>query len=369
MKHGIKKSEEGLREFVASSSFSFDSGTIRGFGQEKRFMKRNLYLLDCFASPFFCSIAAIEWFCLHMELISTFVFAFCLVLLVSFPCKAIDPSMAGLVVTYGQPLLLIASSSFHLKKSSSFLMPGSAGFPSVKIVVVGTGTASIYAGFTSFETSCRECLKGGCILFQWKEDLSKEPQVEQELMLVMLNVNQTTRSKNKLNQTNNVLANTEETLKKCQYALKQRDFIIEEQKKAAREDKLNAGNRSVINKFECKLAQDVGSLSNMVAASVSQQNEQLQCIEKFYNIFISINDQAMAELKKKVYASKNLYISHIEALENIVRLHKESVNGSLEDISSMASSNARYVEELLAEESAQGRSIFDVLQGTLSTQR
>ncbi|KAH0641132.1 hypothetical protein KY285_037718 [Solanum tuberosum] len=77
------------------------AATIRGFGQEKRFMKRNLYLLDCFTRPFFCSLAAIEWLCLRMELLSTFVFAFCMVLLVSFPHGSIDPSMAGLAVTYG----------------------------------------------------------------------------------------------------------------------------------------------------------------------------------------------------------------------------------------------------------------------------
>ncbi|KAL8101971.1 ABC transporter C family member 5-like [Apium graveolens] len=77
------------------------AATIRGFGQEKRFMKRNLYLLDCFARPFFCSLAAIEWLCLRMELLSTFVFAFCMVLLVSFRQGTIDPSMAGLAVTYG----------------------------------------------------------------------------------------------------------------------------------------------------------------------------------------------------------------------------------------------------------------------------
>ncbi|KAK9035325.1 hypothetical protein V6N11_077367 [Hibiscus sabdariffa] len=77
------------------------AATIRGFGQEKRFMKRNLYLLDCFARPFFCSLAAIEWLCLRMELLSTFVFAFCMILLVSFPNGSIDPSMAGLAVTYG----------------------------------------------------------------------------------------------------------------------------------------------------------------------------------------------------------------------------------------------------------------------------
>ncbi|GAV77390.1 ABC_tran domain-containing protein/ABC_membrane domain-containing protein [Cephalotus follicularis] len=77
------------------------AATIRGFGQEKRFMKRNVYLLDCFARPFFCSLAAIEWLCLRMELLSTFVFAFCMILLVSFPHGSIDPSMAGLAVTYG----------------------------------------------------------------------------------------------------------------------------------------------------------------------------------------------------------------------------------------------------------------------------
>lgn len=68
------------------------AATIRGFGQEKRFMKRNLYLLDCFARPLFSSLAAIEWLCLRMELLSTFVFAFCMAILVSFPPGTIEPS-------------------------------------------------------------------------------------------------------------------------------------------------------------------------------------------------------------------------------------------------------------------------------------
>ncbi|KAI7748783.1 hypothetical protein M8C21_013644 [Ambrosia artemisiifolia] len=201
-----------------------------------------------------------------------------------------------------------------------------------------------------------------------------------------------------LNQTNDVLANTEETLKKCQYALKERDFIIQEQQKAenalaqqacilradlekslqdnaslfmkiAREDTLNATNRSVVDKFESELAQDVGSLCNMVAASVSQQNDQLQCIEKFCDTLININNKAISDLKKKVSDSRNLYISHVEDMENVVRLHKASANGSLEDISAKAISNARSVEELLAEEASKGQSIFDELQGTISTQQ
>nr|XP_043621293.1 kinesin-like protein KIN-5C [Erigeron canadensis] len=205
-------------------------------------------------------------------------------------------------------------------------------------------------------------------------------------------------TQNNLNQTTKMLVDTEETLKKCQYALKEREFVILEQKKAenalahqacvlrsdlekslqdnaslfmkiAREDKLNAGNRSVVNKFESELAQDVGSLCNMVAASVSEQNEQLQCIEKFCDSFIIINDKAITDLKKKVSASRNLYVSHIEDMENVVRLHKASANGSLEEIFVKASSNAHCVETLLAEEAAKGQSIFDELQGTLSKQQ
>ncbi|KAI5410117.1 Multidrug resistance-associated protein 5 [Lathyrus oleraceus] len=64
-------------------------------------MKRNLYLLDYFARPFFYILAAIEWLCLRMELLSTCVFSFCMLLLVSFPHGSIDPSMVGLAVTYG----------------------------------------------------------------------------------------------------------------------------------------------------------------------------------------------------------------------------------------------------------------------------
>lgn len=66
--------------------------TIRGFEQQKRYMKTNFTLVDNYSRPFFHSFSAIEWLCLRMELLSTFVFAFSMVLLVSFPLGNIDPS-------------------------------------------------------------------------------------------------------------------------------------------------------------------------------------------------------------------------------------------------------------------------------------
>ena len=52
------------------------------------------------------------------------------------------------------------------------------------------------------------------------------------------------------------------------------------------------------------------------------------------------------DMKKKLSSSRTLYISHIEALQNVVRLHKASSNATLEDISSLASTSAKSIEEV-----------------------
>ncbi|KAI8562998.1 hypothetical protein RHMOL_Rhmol03G0079800 [Rhododendron molle] len=203
-------------------------------------------------------------------------------------------------------------------------------------------------------------------------------------------------TKRNLNQTSKSLACTEEELRRCQYALKERDFVISEHKKAenalahqacvlrsdlekslqdnallyskiAREDKLNVDNRSVVNDFQADLVQQLGSLCNTLATSMSRQNEHLQCIEKLCQSFMDIHNKAIMDLKKKMTASGALYISHIEAIQNVVRLHNASSDAGLEEISASVSSNASSIEQFLAAEAVEANSIFEDLQGTLST--
>ncbi|KAJ1375875.1 P-loop containing nucleoside triphosphate hydrolase, partial [Sesbania bispinosa] len=202
----------------------------------------------------------------------------------------------------------------------------------------------------------------------------------------------------KLNKTSILLANTEEELKKCRYTLKEKDFIISEQRKAenalthqacilradlekalqdnaslfskiGREDKLNSDNRAVVNNFQVGLAQQVGSLCNTVATSLSRQNEHLECAENLCNSFLGIHDKAVVDLKKKVTSLRTLYISHIEALQNVVRLHKSCSDATLEEISSLISSNGHSIEEFLASEATKAGSILDDLQSSLSNQQ
>ncbi|CAA0822513.1 Probable 125 kDa kinesin-related protein [Striga hermonthica] len=201
-----------------------------------------------------------------------------------------------------------------------------------------------------------------------------------------------------LNLTSKLLANTEDDLKKCQYSLKERDFVISEQKKSenalahqacvlradlekaqkdnaslflkiAREDKLNADNRSTVDTFQSDLAQKLATLCSSLTASVSQQTEHLQCVENLCNSFLQVHDKVSLELKKKVDSSRVLYLSHFEAVQNFVRLHKAGSNAALEELSALASSTSLSVEEFLAAEAAEAKAVLDDLQDTLTSQQ
>ncbi|XP_065864880.1 putative ABC transporter C family member 15 [Euphorbia lathyris] len=86
------------------------AATIRAFDQEARFFEANLDLIDCHSRPWFHNVSAMEWLSFRLNLLSNFVFAFSLVLLVTLPEGIINPSIAGLAVTYGINLNVLQAS-------------------------------------------------------------------------------------------------------------------------------------------------------------------------------------------------------------------------------------------------------------------
>ncbi|KAH7679022.1 Xenobiotic-transporting ATPase protein [Dioscorea alata] len=67
---------------------------IRAFGQEERFIHTNLGFIDRHSRPWFHNISAMEWLSFRLNLLSNFVFAFSLILLVSLPKGFINPSQS-----------------------------------------------------------------------------------------------------------------------------------------------------------------------------------------------------------------------------------------------------------------------------------
>ncbi|GJW81123.1 multidrug resistance-associated protein 3, partial [Tanacetum coccineum] len=76
------------------------STTIRSFDQQSRFQDTNLKLNDDFARPKFHAAAAMEWLDIRLDMLSSFTFAAFFIFLISIPEGTIDPSIAGLIVTY-----------------------------------------------------------------------------------------------------------------------------------------------------------------------------------------------------------------------------------------------------------------------------
>ncbi|XP_057980420.1 putative ABC transporter C family member 15 [Malania oleifera] len=87
-----------LHHFAESLS---GAATIHAFDQRDRFIDANLGLIDNYSRPWFHNVSAMEWLSFRLNQLSNFVFAFSLVLLVTLPEGIINPSIAGLAITYG----------------------------------------------------------------------------------------------------------------------------------------------------------------------------------------------------------------------------------------------------------------------------
>ncbi|GAU31533.1 hypothetical protein TSUD_333090 [Trifolium subterraneum] len=83
------------------------TSTIRSFDQQSRFHETNLKLSDEFSRPMFNMAAAMEWLSFRIDILSSIIFAFSLTFLISIPPGIINPSIAGLAVTYGLTLNLV----------------------------------------------------------------------------------------------------------------------------------------------------------------------------------------------------------------------------------------------------------------------
>ncbi|CAH2059157.1 unnamed protein product [Thlaspi arvense] len=131
----------------------------------------------------------------------------------------------------------------------------------------------------------------------------------------------------KLSQTSKMLASTNEELKKSQYAMKEKDFITSEQKKAGREDKLSADNRKVVDNYQVELfSEHFSNMFSKVASCLSQQNAHLQGVNKLSQSRLEAHNKAIL-----VRASRDIFTSHLEAVQNVVRLHKPNSSACLEE--------------------------------------
>jgi ABC-type multidrug transport system fused ATPase/permease subunit len=68
------------------------SNIIRCFQKERQFICSIRHLMDNLSRSSLYNAAAMEWLCFRLDIFSSFVFSFMLIILVSLPTSQIDPS-------------------------------------------------------------------------------------------------------------------------------------------------------------------------------------------------------------------------------------------------------------------------------------
>ncbi|XP_021279236.1 kinesin-like protein KIN-5D [Herrania umbratica] len=138
--------------------------------------------------------------------------------------------------------------------------------------------------------------------------------------------------------------------------------------KIERKDKIEDGNRALIQKFQSQLTQQLEILHKTVAASVTQQEQQLKDMEEDMQSFVSTKSEATEELRGRLAKLKNTYGSGIKALDNIATELDGNSKSTFGDLNSEVSKHSHDLEELFKGIASEADALLKDLQSSLYKQ-
>ncbi|KAG4988653.1 hypothetical protein JHK82_030990 [Glycine max] len=138
--------------------------------------------------------------------------------------------------------------------------------------------------------------------------------------------------------------------------------------KIERKDKIEEGNRILVQKFQSQLAQQLEDLHKTVAASVIQQEQQLKEMENDMDSFVSTKAEAIENLRARVGKFKNMYGSGIKALGNLAEEFKGNSELTFEELNSEVAKHSSALENLFQGIALEADSLLNDLQSSLKKQ-
>ncbi|CAN1145683.1 Kinesin-like protein KIN-5D [Linum perenne] len=138
--------------------------------------------------------------------------------------------------------------------------------------------------------------------------------------------------------------------------------------KIERKDKIEDGNRVLVQKFQSQLTQQLEILHKTVASSVTQQETQLKGMEEDMHSFVSVKDEATEELRGKVGKLKTMYGSRIKALDDMAKQLEENSQSTCSNLNSEVSKHSHALEDLLGGISSEADALLIDLQSSLHKQ-
>ncbi|RDX78228.1 Kinesin-like protein KIN-5D [Mucuna pruriens] len=135
-----------------------------------------------------------------------------------------------------------------------------------------------------------------------------------------------------------------------------------------RKDKIEEGNRILIQKFQSQLAQQLEVLHKTVSASVMHQEQQLKDMEEDMQSFVSTKAEATEDLRDRVGKLKNMYGSGIKALDSLAEELKVNNQLTYDDLKSEVAKHSSALEDLFKGIALEADSLLNDLQSSLHKQ-
>ncbi|KAF2300458.1 hypothetical protein GH714_013535 [Hevea brasiliensis] len=205
------------------------------------------------------------------------------------------------------------------------------------------------------------------------------------------------KTEKKLEETENSLFDLEEKHKQANATIKEKEFLISnllksekalverafelqaELENAAsdisslfakieRKDKIEDGNRVLIQKFQSQLTQQLEVLHRVVASSVTQQEQQLKDMEKDMQSFVSTKAEATEELRGRVGKMKTMYGSGIQALDEMTKELQGNSRSTFGSLNSEVSKHSHALEGLFQGIASEADALLNGLQSSLHSQ-
>ncbi|KAL3530672.1 hypothetical protein ACH5RR_009994 [Cinchona calisaya] len=205
------------------------------------------------------------------------------------------------------------------------------------------------------------------------------------------------KTEKKLQETEHTLANLEERFKQANATIKEKEYLISnllnsekalverafelraELENAASDvsnlfakiehkDKIEDGNRILIQRFQSQLTQQLDFLHKTVAVSATQQEQQLKEMEEDMQSFVSTKMEATEELRSRLEQLKSMYGSGVKSLDSLAGELDGNSQSTFGHLNSQVSEHSSAFSELFKSIALEADTLLNDLQNSLHSQ-
>lgn len=205
------------------------------------------------------------------------------------------------------------------------------------------------------------------------------------------------KTEKKLQETEHALADLEERFRQANATIKEKEYLIANLLKSEKalmerafdlrtelenaasdvsnlfakiehKDKIEDGNRILVQKFQSQLTQQLDILHKTVAASATQQEQQLKEMEEDMQSFVSTKTEATEELRSHLKKLKTMYGSGIESLDSLAGELDGNSQSTFGHLNSQVSEHSSSLTELFNSIASEADTLLNDLQNSLHSQ-